>query len=96
MAFPDPSQLLRQAADKELLATTLTRYAKALEEVFIGTLANPQTVEAFWKGPAAGRFNTQAAQLRREIELLRDTCASTADRLRKQAELMRKEAAQLP
>ncbi|MEV1168118.1 hypothetical protein [Nonomuraea sp. NPDC049784] len=96
MSFPDPGQLLRQAAEKELLAATLTRYAKALEEVFVGTLANPQTVEAFWKGPAAGRFNTQAAQLRREVELLRESCASSADRLRKQADLMRKEAAQLP
>ncbi|MEV4548667.1 hypothetical protein [Nonomuraea wenchangensis] len=95
MSFPDPTQLLRQAADKETLATTLTRYAEALEEVFVGTLANPQTVEAFWKGPAAGRFNTQAAQLRREVELLRESCTSTADRLRKQAELLRKEATQL-
>ncbi|TMR22618.1 hypothetical protein ETD86_10805 [Nonomuraea turkmeniaca] len=96
MSFPDPGQLLRQAADKELLATSLTRYVKAMEEVFVGALANPQTVEAFWKGPAARRFNTQAAQLGREIELLRETCAATADRLRKQAELLRKEAAQLP
>jgi uncharacterized protein YukE len=95
VSFPDPTQLLRQAADKEALAITLTRYAEALEEVFVGTLANPRAVEAFWKGPAAGRFNTQAAQLRREVELLRESCTSTADRLRKQAELLRKEASQL-
>lgn len=95
MSFPNPSQMLRQAAEKELLAITLTRHAEALEEVFVGTLASPQAVETFWKGPAAGRFNTQAAQLRREIEILRQHCTSTAERLRKQAELMRKEAAQL-
>ncbi|MFG1711239.1 hypothetical protein ACFLIM_49620 [Nonomuraea sp. M3C6] len=95
MSFPDPGQILRQAADKELLAATLTRFAKDLEEVFVGTLANPQSVDTFWKGPAASRFNTQAAQLGREIELLREGCVSTADRLRKQADLLRKEAAQM-
>ncbi|GAA3645299.1 hypothetical protein GCM10022224_004850 [Nonomuraea antimicrobica] len=94
-SIPEPGQLLRQATDKEMLAATLIRYAKALEEVFTGSLANPQAVETFWKGPAAGRFNIQAAQLRREIELLQESCTSTADRLRNQAVLLRKEAAQL-
>lgn len=96
MTFPTPPQLLRQAIDKELLATTLTRYAKALEEVYVGGLANPQAVDAFWKGPAAGRFNIQAAQLGRELKMLREDCVATAERLRKQAELLRTEAAQLP
>lgn len=96
MTFPNPSQLFRQAADRELLATALTQYAKALEGVFVGDLANPQSIDMFWKGPAAGRFNAQAAQLSREIELLRESCSSTADRLRKQAQLLRTEATQLP
>jgi hypothetical protein len=96
MTFPNPTQLLRQAADKELLATDLIRYAKALEGVFVGGLANPQTVDAFWKGPAAGRFNIQAAQMGRELKILREDCVATAERLRKQAELLRTEAAQLP
>ncbi|MGW3346355.1 WXG100 family type VII secretion target [Nonomuraea rubra] len=92
MSFPDAGQLLRQAAEMELLATSLTRYAKSLEEVFTGTLADPGAVDAFWKGPAAGRFNTQAAELAREIESLREGCASTAERLRRQAGLLRQEA----
>ncbi|MFF0870119.1 WXG100 family type VII secretion target [Nonomuraea sp. NPDC003560] len=95
MSFPDPGQILRQAAEKELLAATFTKHAKALEEVFVGSLGSPQAVGAFWRGAAADRFNSQAAQLRREIELLREHCMSTAEHLRKQAELMRKEGAQL-
>jgi hypothetical protein len=96
MTIPSQSQLFRQAADKEVLAATLLRYAEELGEVFSGTLAQPQTVDAFWKGPAAGRFTTHAVQLAREIHLLRENCTSTADRLRKQAQLTRAEAAQMP
>jgi uncharacterized protein YukE len=96
MTIPSQSQLFRQAADKELLAATLMRYAEELGEVFSGTLATPQAVDAFWKGPAAGRFTDQALQLHREIEMLRESCTSTAEHLRKQAQLARAEAAQLP
>ncbi|KAB8186977.1 hypothetical protein FH608_046690 [Nonomuraea phyllanthi] len=96
MTIPSQSQLLRQAAEKEVLATTLTRYAEELDRVFAGTLARPQEVDAFWKGPAAGRFTHQAGQLRREIGALRDSCLATADRLRRQAQLVRSEAAQMP
>ncbi|TDE41632.1 hypothetical protein E1295_29245 [Nonomuraea mesophila] len=96
MTIPSQSQLFQQAADKELLATNLMRYAEALDEVFASMLARPQTVDTFWKGPAANRFATQAVQLHREISQLRDACTTTADRLRKQAQLARTEAAQMP
>ncbi|MFI6391459.1 hypothetical protein ACIBHY_47195 [Nonomuraea sp. NPDC050547] len=95
MTIPSQGQLLLQAADKELLAATFMRYAEELDQVFSGMLAQPQTVDTFWKGPAAGRFTTQAAQLAREIRLLREACVSTAERLRRQAQLTRTEAAQL-
>ncbi|MBN6051061.1 hypothetical protein JYK22_03860, partial [Nonomuraea sp. RK-328] len=96
VTIPSQGQLLRQAADKELLAAAFMRYAEELSEVFSGTLAQPQAVDAFWKGPAADRYITQAVQLAREISWLRESCISTADRLRKQAELARSEAAQMP
>jgi uncharacterized protein YukE len=96
MTIPSQGQLLQQAAEKEQLAATLTRYAEQLDEVFAGTLARPQDVDAFWKGPAAGRFATQAVQLSREIDQLREECTTTADILRKQAQAARVEAAQLP
>ncbi|MFG6194163.1 hypothetical protein [Nonomuraea sp. JJY05] len=96
MTIPSQGQLLQQAAEKEQVAAALTRYAEDLDEVFAGTLARPQGVDAFWKGPAAGRFTSQAVQLAREIDLLREDCTSTADRLRKQAQAARAEAAQLP
>jgi uncharacterized protein YukE len=96
MSVPSQGQLFREAADKELLATTLTRYADELEDVFSGTLAKPQETHMFWKGPAADRFVTQAVQLSREIGLLAEDCRSTAHRLRNQAQVLRNEAAQLP
>ncbi|MEV6160245.1 hypothetical protein AB0L53_58920 [Nonomuraea sp. NPDC052129] len=96
MTIPSQSQLLRQAAEKEMLATALTRFAEELDKVFAGTLARPQEVDAFWKGPAAGRFTSHAGQLRSEIGVLRESCIATADRLRKQAQLVRSEAAQMP
>ncbi|MGP3962734.1 hypothetical protein ACTWPT_42755 [Nonomuraea sp. 3N208] len=96
MTIPSQGQLLQQAAEKEQLAADLTRYAAQLAEVFTGALARPQGADAYWKGPAAGRFITQAVQLAREVDLLRDDCASTADRLRKQAQAARAEATQMP
>ncbi|MFB4285048.1 hypothetical protein ACBJ59_57965 [Nonomuraea sp. MTCD27] len=96
MTIPSQSQLLRQAADKELLAASLIRYAEALNGVFAGMLTRPESVDTFWKGPAAGRFATHALQLQREISQLKDSCTTTADRLRKQAQLARAEAAQMP
>ncbi|WP_327106821.1 hypothetical protein [Nonomuraea glycinis] len=96
MTIPSQSQILQQAAEKEQLAATLTRYASQLAEVFAGALARPHGIDAFWKGPAAGRFSSQAVQLAREIDLLRENCTSAADRLRKQAEAARAEAAQMP
>ncbi|MFI6295905.1 WXG100 family type VII secretion target [Nonomuraea sp. NPDC050790] len=95
MTIPNQGELFRQAADKESLAADFMRYAEELDQVFSGLLAQPQAVDAFWKGPAAGRFTAQAVQLAREIRLLRENCVSTAERLRRQAELTRTEAAQL-
>ncbi|MFC5825254.1 hypothetical protein [Nonomuraea insulae] len=96
MTVPNQGQLFRQAAEKELLATSLTRYADELEGVFSGTLAKPQEAHAFWKGPAADRFATQAGQLRREVGILAENCRSTAHHLRHQAQILRNEAGQLP
>ncbi|NJP96795.1 hypothetical protein HCN51_46475 [Nonomuraea sp. FMUSA5-5] len=96
MTIPSQGQLLRQAAEKEQLATTLIRYAGQLAEVYAGALTRPQGVDAFWKGPAAGRFSSQTVQLAREIDLLRENCISTADHLRKQAQAASAEAAQMP
>lgn len=96
MTIPTQSELFRKAAAKELLATTFTRYAENLDEIFRGNLANPRHIDAFWKGAAVDRFTAQAMQLAREIGQLREACTTTADHLRKQAELLRREAAQLP
>lgn len=96
MTIPSQAQLLRQAADKDLLAATFMRYAEELDGVFSAMLAQPQTVNAFWKGPAAGRFITETTRLASEIRMLRESCTSTADRLRRQAQLTRAEAAQMP
>jgi uncharacterized protein YukE len=96
MTIPSQGQLFRQAADKELLATTFMRYAEELDEVFSGTLAKPQGADAFWKGPAADRFINQTVQLRRELGLLAESCRSAAHRLRDQARVLRDEAAQMP
>jgi hypothetical protein len=96
VTIPSQGQLLQQAAEKEQLAADLTRYAAQLAEVFAGALARPQGAAAYWKGPAAGRFITQAVQLAREVALLQEDCASTADRLRKQAQATRAEATQMP
>lgn len=96
MTIPSQNQLLRQAAEKELLATKLMNYAEALNGVFAGMLVRPESVDMFWKGPAAGRFTTHALQMQREISQLKESCTTTAERLRKQAQLARAEAAQLP
>ncbi|MET7336226.1 hypothetical protein [Nonomuraea sp. NPDC005650] len=93
--MPTQGELFRKAADKELLATAFTRYAENLSEVFHGHLVNPRHIDAFWKGPAADHFTAQAMQLVREIGQLREACTTTADHLRKQAQLLRSEAAQL-
>src|SRR5690606_15063339 len=96
MTIHSQSQLMRQAAEMEELATALTRYAAEHDRNFAGTLARPQEILTFCKGPATSRFTYEAAQLRREIDTLQENCLATAERLRRQAQLARSEAAQMP
>ncbi|GAA1703774.1 WXG100 family type VII secretion target [Nonomuraea bangladeshensis] len=86
-------QLLRQAAEKESLASTFTRYARRLTGALDGVPAHPQECEAFWTGPAAERFAERAAGLRRELAELEDTCLATAENLRRRARRLREDAA---
>ncbi|MCK2220134.1 hypothetical protein MF672_041010 [Actinomadura sp. ATCC 31491] len=86
-------QLLRQAAEKEALASTFARYAKRLTGAFDGVPVRRQECETYWSGPAAGRFAARAAGLRRELAELEDSCLATAERLRRRARRLREDAA---
>ncbi len=88
-------QLLRQAAEKESLASTFTRYARRLTGALDGVPARPQECEAFWTGPAAERFAERAAVLRRELAELEDSCLATAESLRRRARRLREDAARV-
>lgn len=94
--MPVKDQLLREASEKEALAATFTRYAKSLAETFEDVPPKPGDTEPFWKGPAAERYLTDAARLRREMTELEDSCLATADSLRRSAERLRRAAAELP
>ncbi|MEU4573625.1 hypothetical protein [Nonomuraea sp. NPDC023979] len=94
--MPVKHQLLREAAEKETLASTFTRYAKTLAETFDGIPAKPGDSESFWKGPAAERYLTQTARLRRELAELENSCLATAENLRRRAKQLRDDAASVP
>ncbi|MFI7230632.1 hypothetical protein ACIBO5_46125 [Nonomuraea angiospora] len=94
--MPTREQLIREAAEKEMLASTFTRYARDLAATFDGIPARPGDSEPYWKGPAAERYLADAVRLRREMNDLENSCLATADTLRRRAELLRKEAAQVP
>ncbi|MEV4477023.1 hypothetical protein [Nonomuraea sp. NPDC049504] len=94
--MPVKHQLLREAAEKEALALTFTRYAKTLAEVFDGIPSGAGGGETFWKGPAAERYLTNAGQLKRQLGHLESGCMATADKLRRRARQLREEAARVP
>ncbi|UBU12529.1 WXG100 family type VII secretion target [Nonomuraea gerenzanensis] len=94
--MPVKHQLLREAGEKDALATTFTRYAKHLADTFAGIPSSQAEAEGSWKGPAAERYLAQGVQLRREMSELENSCLATAENLRHRAEELRKEAAQAP
>jgi uncharacterized protein YukE len=94
--MPVRHQLLREAAEKEALATTFARYARTLADTFAGIPSKPGDSEPFWKGPAAERYLAHAIGLKREMRELQSSCLTTADNLRRRAQQLRAEAAQVP
>jgi uncharacterized protein YukE len=94
--MPVKHQLLREAAEKEALASTFTRYARNLADTFEGIPSKPGDTELFWKGPAGERYLANAVRLRREMSELEDSCLATAENLRRRAKQLRAEAAQVP
>ncbi|MFB4283156.1 hypothetical protein ACBJ59_48195 [Nonomuraea sp. MTCD27] len=94
--MPTRDQLLREAAEKESLASTFAGCARSLAETFDGIPARPSDSDPFWKGAAADRYLADAVRLRREMADLESSCLATAEALRRRAEQLRKEAAQVP
>ncbi|MGW0486493.1 hypothetical protein [Nonomuraea sp. NPDC003214] len=94
--MPVKHQLLREAAEKEALASTFVRYARTLADTFDGIPAKPGDSEPFWKGQAAERYLTHAARLRRELAELENSCLATAENLRRRAKQLREDAARVP
>ncbi|MBB6345210.1 uncharacterized protein YukE [Nonomuraea muscovyensis] len=94
--MPIRHQLLREAAEKEALASTFMKYAKTLADTFHGIPSKPNESETFWKGPAAERYLSNAVRLKREMSELEDSCLATAENLRRRARQLRAEAAQVP
>lgn len=94
--MPVKHQLLREAAEKEALASTFTRYARFLAHTFDGIPMAPGASESFWKGPAAELYLAHATRLRREMADLENSCLATAENLRHRAKQLREEAAQVP
>ncbi|MFG2078637.1 hypothetical protein [Nonomuraea maritima] len=89
-------RMLREAAEKEALASTFTRYATNLAEAFKGIPSRPGDSEAFWKGPAAERYLGEVARLRGEMNELEGSCLATAENLRQRAKQLREDAARMP
>ncbi|RVX38482.1 hypothetical protein EDD27_0794 [Nonomuraea polychroma] len=88
-------QLLREAAAKEALASTFTRYAKGLADAFDGIPSQQGEFDPFWKGPAMERYRAHAIRLRRDMDELEDSCLATAENLRRRAKRLREDAANL-
>ncbi|WP_336216544.1 WXG100 family type VII secretion target [Nonomuraea sp. LPB2021202275-12-8] len=89
-------QLLREAAEKESLASTFDGYAKRVADTFDGVPSRPDQSDPFWKGASADRYLADAIRLKREMGDLEGSCQATAAALRRRAEQLRKEAAQMP
>jgi len=94
--MPVRHQLLREAAEKEALATTFARYARTLPDAFASIPSKPSQSVPFWKGPAAERYLAHAVRLEREMRELESSCLATADNLRRRAQQLRTEAAHVP
>ncbi|MFI6499903.1 hypothetical protein [Nonomuraea typhae] len=94
--MPVRRELLREAAEKEALATTFAKYAGTLAGTFTGIPTKPGDSESFWKGPAAERYLAHAVRLKGEIGELEGSCLATAENLRRRAQRLREEAARMP
>lgn len=94
--MPLRHELLREAAEKEALASTFATYARTLTGACDGIPSRPGETGSFWKGPAADRFLADAIRLRRELRELESSCLATAENLRRRAERLREAAAQVP
>ncbi|MGA4993841.1 WXG100 family type VII secretion target [Nonomuraea bangladeshensis] len=93
--MPARDQLLREADEKESLASAFTGYARRLSETFAGIPSQQSDSASFWKGAAADRYLADAVRLRREMADLEASCLATAEALRRRADHLRKEAAQM-
>jgi uncharacterized protein YukE len=89
-------QLLRDAAEKESLASTFAGFAERLMDTFDGVPLRPSDSDPFWKGASAERYLADAIRLRREMSELESSCQATAVALRRRADQLRKDAAQVP
>lgn len=94
--MPTREHLLREAAEKELLASTFAGFARSIAATFDGIPSRPGESEAIWRGAVADRYLTDAVRLKREIADLEGSCLATAEALRRRAEQFRKTAALLP
>ncbi|WP_222871814.1 hypothetical protein, partial [Nonomuraea sp. PA05] len=59
-------QLLREATEKEMLASAFVGYAKRLAKTFDGVPSRPADSDPFWKGASADRYLADAVHLKRE------------------------------
>jgi len=94
--MPTRDQLLREAAEKESLASTFVGCARRIVGTFDGIPSRPNDSDPFWRGAAADRYLADAIRLRREMADLESSCLATAEALRRRADQLRKEAAQVP
>jgi hypothetical protein len=86
-------ELLRMAHEKESLAATFEAHAQRLGITFSDIPTGQGQTNSYWKGPAADRYTQHARQLRRELDELTESCLATARNLRRNAMLMKQQAA---
>jgi uncharacterized protein YukE len=90
---PSRASLLRQAEDKERLATRFDGWAKQLGSFFAGVSVTAKGKEV-WTGPAADRFTSAAKDRRAETDALAENCRTAAANLRRSAAKLREDAKQ--
>jgi len=81
------------AHEKESLAATFEALAQRLGVTFSDIPTSQGQSRGYWKGPAADRYIQHARQLRRELDELTESCLATARNLRRNAMLMKQQAA---
>ncbi|GAA0409489.1 hypothetical protein GCM10009530_72390 [Microbispora corallina] len=92
---PSRAALLRQAEDKERLATRFDGWAKDLD----GLLAQVTVTSGgrdVWTGPAADRFSGGVRERRAETAALAGDCRTAAANLRGSAARLREDAKKAP